>query len=552
MESNINTLSYDEYIEICEHVDIPVHDRLTIEEWNNPTDCSPDHLMRAIGKGGFGSFGRIGGSAIAGKLAGEAVNVLLDEINKSIDVEDLPGKAKEFVRTRFRERIRRPPSDGGGDDGGGKAYPTPGGMSGGGDLIARQLSLNPRPYAININSGIPHNTAAKVRLDADLFSSPLHMSTVKLTFPNATSDPRFYSWWDINVTNRFQTLAQRRVGFNVNATTVFSSARLSNYYTIIADALMCYYSYAKPLIYSPSNRNDGVTFWRSKLTPADIDLLTQLRDALNVLPIPPFLNAWLFQCYGVYYRQSMNPGSALWGLHSESLGTASGTLFEGMDDSSISTNLSDLAGVNFRDTANMIARVFPHWQDGETLFTTPTVAEFSPNMNTLFANLPFVGGQGYPRVSSSANQIVYNTYADSLDGLVLACTGAYDTSNSTWIPSLILPIVNYCNNGQTPVSRLSYSNLSGTGGMQWSGEFTRLSYSRGETYTNVGSTCHPFDKFGAERCMFVTPESIREVSYLAVEKLVGLDDNNVVKYESSTSSEDAKGGKKRSRKRRKK
>jgi hypothetical protein len=173
-------------------------------------------------------------------------------------------------------------------------------------------------------------------------------------------------------------------------------------------------------------------------------------------------------------------------------------------------------------------------------------------MNTLFANLPFVGGLGYPRVSSTATPLVYNTYADSLDGLVLACTGAFDTGNSRWIPSLMIPIVNNCSNGQQPVSRLSYSNLSGTAGMQWSGEFTRLSYSRGETYTNVGSTCHAFDKFGTERCLFVTPESIREVAYLAMEKLVGLDESNVARYEDSTAREDASGGKpKRSRRRKK-
>lgn len=555
MTEEKDKLSYEEYIEICERVDIPVSDRLTLEEWNEPTNCSPDHLMRGIGKPGFrpfGDIGNLGASALAGKLAGEAMNILLDEINKSVNMDELPGKAKEFVRTRFKGKDRDTPSDGG-DDGGGKARPTPGGMSGGGDMVSRQLSLNPRPYAININSGIPHNTSAKVRLDADLFSCPLHISTCKLQFPTVASDPRFQSWWDINVTNKFQTLAQRRVGFNVNAPVVFSSSRLRNFYTIMTQALMCYYSYMKPLIYSPVNRNDGVTFWRSKLTPGDIDLLAQLRDALNVLPIPPFLNAWLFQCYGVYYRQSMNPGSPLWGLHSESLGTASGTVFEGTDDSSISTNLGNLADPSFRDTANMIARVFPSWQDTEKLFVTPTVAEFSPNMNTLWANIPFVGGLGYPRVANEQTPIIYNTYADSLDGLVLACTGAFDTTNTRWIPSMMVPVANNCNNGTTPVSRLSYSNLSGTAGMQWSGEFTRLSYSRGETYTNVGSTCHPFDKFGTERAMFVTPASVREVAYMAVDKLVGLDAENIARYEKTTSATDAdeKMSKPRRRKRRK-
>jgi len=550
MNENVNKISYAEYIELCEHADIPINDRLTEEEWNEPFESSPDHLMRAIGKGGFGKFGKIGESAIAGKLAGEAINVLIDEINKSVNMDELPSRTREFVRSRFR--VGKRGGDSGGGDNGGGSGPTPGGMSGGSDMIGRQLALNPRPYAININSGIKHNTAAKVRLDADSASSPLHISTVKLVFPNSNSDPRFTSWWDVNVTNKFQTLAQRRVGFNVQAGTVFSNTRLHHYYTTIANALMCYYSYAKPLIYSPVNRNDGVTFWRANITPADIDLLTQLRDAINILPIPPFLNAWLFQCYGVYYRQSMNPNSALWGLHSESLGTVSGTVFVGADDSSISFNLAALADASFRDTANMIARVFPSWQDSEHVFTTPTVAEYSPNMNTLWANLPFLAGLGQPRVASQTDNIVYNTYADSLDGLVLACSGAFNTNSVKWVPTLMLPVANNCNNGSTLVSRLSYSDLSGTPGMQWSGEFTRLSYSRGETYTNVGQTCHPFDKFGTERCLYVTPDSLREVAYLAVEKLVGLDSGATDKYKDSNAAEDSgkgKSGRSRSRRR---
>lgn len=551
MEEKKEMLSYDEYVDICDRADIPVSDRLTEQEWNEPFESSPDHLMRAIGKSGFGKIGNIGTSVIAGKIAGQALDTLIDEINSSLNVDDIPGKAKDFIKERFRGRNRKGKSDG--SDGGGNQnnkFATPGGMSGGPDMVGRQLSLNPRPYAININSGIKHNTAAKVRLDADYASCPLHISTVKLVFPNSGSDPRFLSWWDINITNKFQTLAQRRVGFNVNAPTVFSSSRLLNFYTIIANALMCYYSFAKPLIYSPANRNDGVTFWRNNITPADIDLITQLHDALNNLPIPPFLNAWIFQCYGVYYRQSMNPNSPLWGLHSESLGTASGTVFQGTDDSTpLLANLDLLKGPNFIDTANMIARVFPSWQDTEKLFTTPTVAEFSPNMNTLFANLPFVGGSGYPRVAETTDTIVYNTYADSLDGLVLACSGAFNTTAGQWVPTLMVPVVNNCNNGSTPVSRLSYSNLSGTLGMQWSGEFTRLSYSRGETYTNVGTTCHPFDKFGAERCLFVTQNSLREVAYLAVEKLVGLDSDNISRYEKTTSAEDASKGSSRNRRR---
>jgi hypothetical protein len=89
--------------------------------------------------------------------------------------------------------------------------------------------------------------------------------------------------------------------------------------------------------------------------------------------------------------------------------------------------------------------------------------------------------------------------------------------------------------------------------MQWAGEFTRLSYSRGETYTNVGSTCHAFDKFGTEQCLFVSQDSIREVAYLALEKLVGLDSDSTSSYKETTAAEDASSDKpKRSRNRRKK
>jgi hypothetical protein len=546
MTEENKALTYSEYAEICESVGVPSQDILSEDEWNSPTDQHPDNLMRAIGKGGFGKLPIRG--VVAGELASKAIDTIINEINDNVNMDEVPGKVADFVKSRFARRY------GGGSDtdppGGSRS--TPGGMSGGNaDFLARNLSLNQRPYAININSGIKHNAYGKVRLDADDYGSPLHVTTVKFQLPNAGSDPRFLSWWSINITNKFQTLAQRRVGFNTVAETLFSSANLLVYYSAIARALMTYYAYAKPLIYSPANRNDGVTFWRKNLGPADLDLLMQLRDAINLEPIPPFLNAWLFQLYGVYYRTSMNPNSALWTLHPDSLGTATGTVFQTMGDTlNIQNALMELTSPTFRNTSNMVARVFPDWAKNEMVFTTPTVAEFSPNMNTLFANLPFLSTNGYPRVESQDDQLVYNTYADSLDGLILASTGAYNTSLLKWVPSLMIPVGNDVNGGAFQVSRLSYSNLSGTEGMQWSGEFTRLAHSRGETVVALGSTVHAFEKFGTERVLGVTPNSVREISYLALEKLVGLTDMDVDRAMSSTAAEDASSDNSNSRGRR--
>jgi len=531
------TLDYDEYTYLCELSGVSVSDRLTLEEWEKPFEGSPDILLRSMGQRSVLPPLKDITGFVAGNFAAQGIDAIINGINDSLDDGTLDGKVKEFIKRRKEDIDKRNPfkKDKGGSsrgDGSGNGFngPTPGGMSGGNsELITRQLSQNPRPCAINIDSGIKHNLYAKVRLEADSTSAPLHVSTVKFGFPDAQSDPRFKSWWDINVTNKFQKLAQMRVGFNINSTTVFSSTRLFQYYDTIAKGLQVYYSVLKPYLYSTNNQNNGVQFWRSNIVPQDLDYLLQLGDLLENEPIPPFLNVWMFQLFGVYYRSSMNPGSSLWALHPTSLGSTPSTTFK-----QITTNETDIIDAiqsftdpDYRKTSDMVARVFPDWM-GEKVFTTPAIAEYSPNMNTLWANLPYISGASTnstgPVVLSVSDEVPYNSYADSYDGLIEAHMSIYDSSNGALCPAFLTPVSNSFNSGTQFSSRLSYSNLSNPNisGMAWAGEFAELAYSRGETFVLVGNTASGFDKFGAESVLGVTCNSVREVAYVALEKLVGL------------------------------
>jgi len=530
------TLDYDEYTYLCELSGVSTSDRLTPQEWEQPFEGSADILLRSMGQRSVVPPLKDLTGFVAGRLAAEGIDAIINGINSSLDDGTLDEKVKEFIKRRKEDIGKRNPfgkgkgGSGSGGSGNGFNGPTPGGMSGGNpELITRQLSQSPRPCAINIDSGIKHNLYAKVRLDANANSSPLHLSTVRFSFPDAYSDPRFKSWWDINVTNKFQKLAQMRVGFNINSTTVFSSDRLFRYYNTIAQGLQIYYSVLKPYLYSSNNQNDGVQFWRSNLVPQDLDYLLQLGDLLANEPIPPFLNAWMFQMYGVYYRSSMNPGSSLWALHSTSLGSTPSTTFKQItnNDSDIYLSLQSFTDPDYRKTSDMVARVFPEWR-GEQVFTTPAVAEYSPNMNTLWANLPYISGTTTnstgPIVPTEVDEVPYNSYADSYDGLIEAHMAIYDSSNGALCPAFLIPVSNAFNSGSQFSSRLSYSNLANPSipGMSWSGEFPELAYSRGETFTLVGNTPSNFDKFGTESVLGVTVNSVREVAYVALEKLVGL------------------------------
>jgi len=531
------TLDYDEYIYLCDLSGVSTNDRLTLEEWEQPFEGSADILLRSMGQRSvIPPIKDLAGFA-AGRLAAEGIDALINGINTSLDDGTLDEKVKEFIRRRKEDIGKRNPfgkgkGGSGRGDGSGSGFngPTPGGTSGGSpELITRQLSQNQRPCAINIDSGIKHNLYAKVRLDASTTSAPLHISTVRFGFPNDQSDPRFKSWWDINVTNKFQKLAQMRVGFNINSTTVFSSTNIYRYYEVICKGLQIYYSVLKPYLYSQNNRNDGVQFWRSNLAPQDLDYLMQLGNLLENEPIPPFLNAWMFQLYGVYYRSSMNPGSSLWALHPTTLGSTPSTTFKQItnNDTDIFGTIQDFTNPDYRKTSDMVARVFPEWR-AENVFTTPALAEYSPNMNTLWANLPYINGANTnstgPIVTGVTDEVPYNTYADSLDGLIEAHMSIYDSSNGALCPAFLTPVSNSFNNGSQFSSRLSFSNLSNPNisGMSWSGEFPELAYSRGETFVLVGNVASGFDKFGTESALGVTVNSVREVAYVALEKIVGL------------------------------
>lgn len=518
---------YDEYIEYCEESDVPQSSRLTLEEFTGKEEVSEERITL-----GFVSPSANTAAGIA--MGGVLKDVLKNPVKFAYHAADTVGAARAYVG-RLRQAgdtivkigndFKRPGTPGSstpGGSGGGGGSSNDGGSS---NFNLGTMNLNPTPLNVTLDTGIIPNTFGKYFLDSNPATACMHVTNVELKIPINSGDLKFESWWNTVVAFNLQTTMQRRLSFNMNLQAV-SATKLASYFNAVLDALQLWYFHASIISYTnnPHNHNEGMHVLRGYMSANDLDDLYRLQRILAGFPIPPNMNN-LCQFLGSNFKESMNPGAGLLKTMPTTWGTASGSYFLGYDGSSISGAISNLETDDNRYIASILAKAFPSWV--KVNITVPSdIPLCSPNFNTFFANLPFLtSSTSGPRITDENQLIFYGSYADRLDGSIFGLMTAFQTDVNRWVPSLLSPVVSFVST-TTPSNRFSYFDDGTNAGFYASSEFTKLAYSRGESYTLVGSVPHEFRKFGMEEMLQVTASTVRETSYKLLEWMIMYDDSD--------------------------
>ena len=188
-----------------------------------------------------------------------------------------------------------------------------------------------------------------------------YLSGVKWTVPPCTDyAATFWANW----VSRFQLLAQMRCGFNVQAVTRFSYARMELYVNSISTAISTYLFYANTYQYTVLNgKNTARNGLRDMFDVSDLQYLQLLAERLNDLPIPPRLYNELAHLYAIYHTSDASGTSSSYSFTPLSLDGGSGNLDSIPTDTQgikycLQTLLQD---EDFIGTTDMLSRVLPEW-----------------------------------------------------------------------------------------------------------------------------------------------------------------------------------------------
>lgn len=382
------------------------------------------------------------------------------------------------------------------------------------------LSDAPPPVPVVFDTGIRPNTYVSTILDTkENECSPLHMSAVSLKLPTTVGNLLLNYFTNITSFD-IQCKAQSNVSFNINITSIFTSANIQTALNALTQALSIYYYYNS--IESHANyrdhKNGGMTYLRSGMTANMIEDLRNLEMRLLDTPIPPGLLETIRFMYS-NYTSGYTQGSPILKFcphFMDSTGVAAGQ---------ITSAITGLAAGNNNEVFSLISRAVPHWKI-TTLPSIPYETLYDQNFLTIWANAPFVVTNGtvatnYPQVTTDSTEIQYNSFTNTLDGMVYALNSVFNTTGSVYNPGLLVPVGDVTNG-----SRKSYYDVGGTKQLRDISTISFLNRARPETYyvsntaTYAVSACH---LAGSDRCKGVSVNSITETAYKAVNYLVSLD-----------------------------
>lgn len=382
------------------------------------------------------------------------------------------------------------------------------------------LSLAPDPAKTELDSGIWPNTYVSEILDAQEFNcSPLHMTCVRLEFPS-TAGNKLQSYFTKLVSFELQTRAQANVGFNIDISNTFSETKILTAVNSALNAFQCYFYYRSVLSYHSfyGNKNEGMDEIRKSITPQMLESLSQLGRRLSNTPFPPKLYE-LVRYLSNTYQSGDSQGSPLLKLcpHPPT---------DKMTDLTwIETTINDLSQANNNNVYTLMRRAVPQWRPGVLKDVNPIPA-FDKNFLTIFANLPSVYKVDatttlyQPIQSQTSAAVPYNSFTNTLDGVAFALTAI--RIGTTWQPSLVNPLTNavFTNN------RRSYYQF-GTQEPAFYDVATTPFLSRARPETNqlidAGTSYINLHLSGADKCLQVSADSIRETTVKVIDYLMSLD-----------------------------
>lgn len=326
------------------------------------------------------------------------------------------------------------------------------------------LDYNAPPIEVNLDTGITPNTYSPLYHKSTYsYSSPLHLTYAKFQIPtDLNTDVAVY--FNSIISYLFTNSVQNAVSYSVN-TSLLATTTLTGMLGALCNAIQVYYWYDSILMYTnnPLNKNEGMLALRQQISATDVNALSNLRRVLAGTPVPPNLFNLIYYLMQTYQTSDL-PGSSLIKI----CPIPNSTSNKYPDSSIIQTTLSSL--LSYEDSFSLLSRACPEWVLGE-LPGSSVIPLHDEQFTTIWINLPYYhykkasGVQTYsfvgPAVVNTTQSSPYNSYSNTLDGAAYALFGLWNSTNSKWYPSFIIPITNnyqaYSDaNNYTLTNRMSY------------------------------------------------------------------------------------------------
>lgn len=372
--------------------------------------------------------------------------------------------------------------------------------------VSYALSKAPNPKEISLNSGVRPNTFVNDYMTPVTGScSPLHMIGGAIQLPTSGTNP-ISSYIDNTVIFDIQTRAQSNVNFALDTTSAFSASNIHFALNAVVQALQTYFYYSSILSYEsdPRNKNAGMIYLRSLITPQILSDVTQLGRRLEDTPCPPRIVEWARYMSGNFLSSNTQcaPIIKVFPVNSCIDGTYTGT-------STAATSLAALTTTSNNTVFTLMRRAIPQWRIG-TLYDCPTTPTYDPNFKTIFANKL---NNYYTAGASTLTHTVadlytsypYNSYINKLDGMAFAMTSLYVSSVSNTIPNLFSTTTV---NATYTDNRVSYYVTGGVPGFVNSSSDSFVALSRQETATNLSGVIYTPHLFGSAKCQNVTASAL--------------------------------------------
>lgn len=365
------------------------------------------------------------------------------------------------------------------------------------------LSKAPNPKPISLNSGVRPNTFVNDYMTPVTGSCiPLHMSGGSFKFPTSGTNP-MSAYISGTVVFDIQTRAQANVSFALDTAGNFSAANIIAALNAGAYALCVYFFYSSILSYEsdPRNKNAGMIYLRSLITPQILSDMTQLGRRLEDTPLPPRLVQLCRYLYGTFLSSDFQ-GSPLLKLYPHAACTQVDT-----GSNQCAAALTGLTTATNNSVYVLMRRSIPQWRIG-TLFDVPASPLYDKNFISIFANKPNVYYTAGSNVITGTvpdlyTSISYNSYNNKLDGLAFAMTNVQIGSDPT--PGLLQTT---SVNATNVDNRISYYVSAGSPAFVASQADSFIALSRQESYMNVAGVVYTPHLFGTDKCQSVNGSAL--------------------------------------------
>lgn len=382
------------------------------------------------------------------------------------------------------------------------------------------LSKAPNPKDISLNSGVRPNTFVNDYMTPVTGScSPLHMAGGTLNLPTAAVNP-LSSYIDNTVIFDIQTRAQSNVNFALDVTSAFSASNIHFALNAALTGLQCYFYYSSILSYEsdPRNKNAGMIYLRSLITPQILSDLSQLGRRLEDTPMPPRMVEWARYMCGNFLSADTQCAPLL------KIFPVNSVLDPTSTTSYPATVLASMTSTTNNNVYTLMRRAIPHWRIGK-LYDCPTTPTYDANFKTIFANkydtYYTAGASTVTHTVADFNTAYpYNSYINKLDGMAFAMTSLYVNSISAAVPNLLStsPV-----NGTFTDNRQSFYLNAGVPGFVPVQSDSFLALSRQETAMNVAGVIYTPHLFGSAKCQNVTPNALLQSAQNSIDFLMNVD-----------------------------